>query len=228
MTARCATCLDDKPLAEFSPLRRGSFRKHGVRFCFACNDCASEIAETVVNNHIDMKLHRASGFLISRNGFAFTHEEGALILVGWITSSGYLSLPSTNGRRLGFTYVHRIVFELFRGAPIPSHNERGQRLVIAHRDDQKLNNAFENLEIITQSQNLKNAFSTGASSRAPRQAHPIIATNCTTGEIIRFVSMYQAGKTLNIVRGAISFVCSQKTHTAKNRTTGDKYTFVFA
>lgn len=229
MTARCAICNNDKPLVEFSPLRRGSYRKDGVRYCFACNDCAREVAETVINNHIEMKLHEPSGFLISRNGFAFTRDDaGALLLVGLITSSGYLILPRTNGRKLGFVYVHRIVYEVFGGAPIPSHNEQGQRLVIAHRDDQKLNNAFENLEMITQSQNLKNAYATGARMFAPRTPRQIIATNRATGEVSHFDSITQAGRSLDIVPTAILKVCTQKTHTAKNRTTGQKFTFIFA
>jgi len=229
MTARCAICNNDKPLVEFSPLRRGSYRKDGVSYCFSCNDCAREVAETVINNHIEMKLHEPSGFLISRNGFAFMHDgAGALLLVGKLASSGYVFLPCTHMRTNNFIYLHRIVYEVFGGAQIPSHNEQGQRLVIAHHDDQKLNNAFENLELITQGQNIRNAVLTGVKPRASTRARSVIATNCTSGETTCFPSANQAAVSLNIDRSAIRLVCTQKQHTTKNRTTGQAFTFVFA
>lgn len=92
------------------------------------------------NNYEVSNLGRfkANGLISSAEGY-YSH-----INVSWITNSG-------EKKQKG---LHRLVFEYFKH-PIPA------KMVINHIDGVKNNNRIDNLECISQSQNIKHAYDNG-------------------------------------------------------------------
>lgn len=64
---------------------------------------------------------------------------------------GYLAIDIQRDQIRLRSYVHRVVWEAFRG-PIPSGLE------INHRDGNRLNNRLDNLELVTRSANMLHSF----------------------------------------------------------------------
>jgi len=65
-----------------------------------------------------------------------------------VTRKGYLKVMLTNGVRKGF-FVHRLVALNFIGE---------SKLQVNHKDMNKQNNCINNLEFVTQSENMKHRF----------------------------------------------------------------------
>lgn len=70
---------------------------------------------------------------------------------------GYSTITLLHDKGKKFTGVHRLVYETFVG-PIP------EKMEINHIDGNKSNNSFENLEVVTSSENKLHAFRTGLKS----------------------------------------------------------------
>lgn len=64
---------------------------------------------------------------------------------------GYMYVKLADGSKRKTKYIHRLVWETFRG-PIPQGYE------INHIDHDKKNNQLENLELVTRSENMHKAF----------------------------------------------------------------------
>lgn len=62
-------------------------------------------------------------------------------------------------------YIHHLVMEVFVGP-------RPHRMVINHKDGDKLNNSLENLEYVTQAQNAAHAIKTIGRKRGPSMPKP--------------------------------------------------------
>lgn len=92
---------------------------------------------------------------VSDNGKVFSLARNTKKeLIGKVGDNGYRSvLLTVNGKRL-YRLVHRLVAEAF----IP--NALGKRTV-NHKDGNKLNNSVENLEWMTDSENLSHARENG-------------------------------------------------------------------
>jgi hypothetical protein len=164
-------------------------------------------------------LSRAMGLFFRK----LRNQEGKR-LIGSLSNNGYV-LVKVGDKMI---QAHRLVYELFSGSAIPKTNDANRPLVIAHRDDNKINNAFDNLQLITQSQNSKDAYQTGVGIRAPRIARAVVATNATTGETTQYQSMNKAAIALNITRRSILRTCNGIYHSATSKSTGVKYSFRFA
>ena len=86
-------------------------------------------------------------------------------------------------------YVHRLVASAF----LP---DKGNRTEVNHRDGNSSNNAVENLEWVTSSENTKHAVYRGALCSWGNRSKPIEARNIATGEVIRFATISEAEKAL--------------------------------
>lgn len=84
-------------------------------------------------------------------------------LVQYKNSKGYKLITINGSSKL----IHRIVCEAFNG-PIP------EGYVVNHIDGDKANNNIENLEAITQKQNIQHAYNTGLISNTRERVRVII------------------------------------------------------
>lgn len=112
------------------------------------------------------------------------------ILEGHITKRGYISVKIQNKA----FFVHRIVATVFLG-------NIGEDYVVNHKDGNKSNNILENLEIVTQSQNIQHAYDTKLIEKTNKVK--VIQVD-EYGNIVRiFDSMTEVEKITGINRGNI-------------------------
>lgn len=95
--------------------------------------------------------------------------------------------------------------------------------VIDHKDNDISNNKIENLEKITQAENIKRKFDRGYKNVITKKG--VIAKNETTGAVTEYTSLYKAGKGLNIVPASVNRVCKGNQKTAISKTDGTHYSF---
>lgn len=117
-------------------------------------------------------------------------------------SMGYLQVClSIKGSRKHY-FIHRLVYETFYGK-IP------EGLVINHIDEDKTNNYLDNLEAITQKENIN--YGTGIQRNRekqinnPKKSKPVIAWN--DKEILYFPSIGEAKRQLGFCAQAIGDCC---------------------
>ncbi len=71
-----------------------------------------------------------------------------------VSTQGYIRIGLFGGGKQVKYAVHRLVYEAFNG-PIPG------RMTIKHKDGNKLNNHFGNLEVMTASENIRHSWEIG-------------------------------------------------------------------
>ncbi len=99
------------------------------------------------------------------------------IIVPGDNGSGYQFVNIRDaGKRYRYHYVHRLVWEAFVG-PIP------EGMQINHKDENKLNNSIDNLEIVTPKQNAN--YGTRNIRMVLPQMKPIAKIDIVTGEILK-------------------------------------------
>lgn len=100
--------------------------------------------------------------------------------------------------------IHRLVAKYFCDG-------YAEGLVVNHKDGNKTNNHYTNLEWVTQSENVKHAFSTGlAKSNAWSLAKPVTCVETDT----TYISTKEASELTGIHQGNISEVCRGKRKSA--------------
>ena len=130
----------------------------------------------------------------------YHREHREVVLASKKTKDGYAVVGLSNGINRKFFPVHRLVAMAF----IPPFN--GEQ--VNHIDADKTNNHVENLEWCTAKENTLHAIRLGLfASSMKKLADANIArskavqlTNIDTGEIINFVSIREAARTLNLNR----------------------------
>lgn len=100
-----------------------------------------------VSNHGRFKSHNGKFTKLHPNGF---------ITLGTIGDVGYRSVTLRDHGKYLQTRLHTIVGEHFLDKP-----KSDQKLCINHKDGNKLNNYFENLEWVTLGDNVRHAVLTG-------------------------------------------------------------------
>lgn len=121
--------------------------------------------------------------------------------------SGYLQMTT-------HLYLHRLVAKLF----IPNPDNLP---VVNHKDGDKTNNCVDNLEWVTQSENVRKAYETGQAKPTENQRQAIIKTNHLKrkkvrqydkeGNLIReFKSVREASEELNITSSMVSLIANGK------------------
>ncbi len=128
-------------------------------------------------------------------------------VIGFITNMGYLmvTVRETTTNQVN-CYNHRFVYEVFCGI-IPKN------LVINHINNVKTDNRLENLELVTQKENVKKGRGgNGSNFRCP--AKPVISLNLETDEEMKFKSISAAAKHYKINPRAVKFVADGTTKSA--------------
>lgn len=110
------------------------------------------------------------------------------LLKGEVTYQGYKRVRLSKFSKTKKFNVHRLVAEAFIGG-YPSGK------VINHIDENKANNKVENLEYITQKENINHGSS--MKRRAASQSISVKGTNIKTGEVVFYPSMVAARRESN-------------------------------
>lgn len=92
---------------------------------------------------MDWKQFRDTPYEVSNTGLV---RRNAKILKPQKNSKGYLRVQITNNKQRSRFFVHRMVAELF----VPNPDNKPQ---VNHKDGNKLNNHYTNLECVTPSEN---------------------------------------------------------------------------
>jgi hypothetical protein len=132
--------------------------------------------------------------------------------IGHVNNMGYLQFAA--GRKL--YYNHRFIYECYFGLIKDG-------LVIDHIDSNRLNNKLENLQAISQRDNLKKG-NTGRCSKCPRGVKSLDLEN---NEEKVFQSMYAAGKYFEIHIPSVQFVAEGITQTAIAKRNSHRIKFVY-
>ena len=133
--------------------------------------------------------------------------------VGTVNNQGYLRF--TIGKKN--YYNHRIIYQAFYG-PIEDD------LVIDHIDGNPLHNNLENLQAISQSENLKR----GRSGRCSKHPRPVISFDITTDEKRVFQSINSAGKYFDICPPSVQKVAEGIYQTARSKKNGNRIKFSYS
>lgn len=103
--------------------------------------------------------------------------------------AGYLRVELWKDKTGKKTYVHRMVAEAF--LPNPLHKKE-----VNHKDSNPRNNAVENLEWVSSSENSRHAVYKGALDAWGNSAKPIEAINIESGAVLKFATISEAEKAL--------------------------------
>ena len=135
--------------------------------------------------------------------------------VGGLTNSGYLQVAVRDEGIIKNYRKHRFIFECFHG------KINDVKLVVDHINNIKTDNRLENLQLITQSQNIKKDHRKGVKLPPIR----VRAINLNSGESSDYDSINKCGKRLDINDGSIRCVLKGIYKTATSKLDKNKYKF---
>ena len=144
-----------------------------------------------------------------------SNGTGVYILKGKIKTAnerrGYLGTQLYKNHKLKNVYVHRLVAEAF----IP--NTDGQE-TINHINGNKLDNRVENLEWVSNAENVKHAFQTGLNGTEHMRNHkgsiPVAQYDKNMVLIGTYPSMMEAERQTHITNRSIALCCKGELHHA--------------
>lgn len=110
--------------------------------------------------------------------------------VGWVTNSGYLSYDLTDDAGVTHLWgIHRLLAWVFI-----ANFDNIDGMVVKHLDGVKLNNALDNLEIVTYQENAEHAGRLSLTDRCKL----VMIRNVETKEVLKFPSIRKAATHLNL------------------------------
>lgn len=115
--------------------------------------------------HLGYHIHPELGIVIGLRGRP----------IGSVSTDGYLQIDGRT-RGMGLLSVHRVIWESVHG-PIP------EGMQINHINGVKADNRISNLELVTQSENMRHAFALGLKTHEG-EAHPSARL---TDEIVKII-----------------------------------------
>lgn len=152
-------------------------------------------------------IKEASNYEVSNLGNV-RNKTTLKILKGRLSKSGYLqvSIKINETNKFSNRYIHRLVAQYWVENP-------KNKKEVNHKDGNKENNIFSNLEWVTSSENQKHRHSIGISKTSNRK----IGKFTVDGELITIYNSIQeaADKENNGVRVSIDNVVHGKRHTLK-------------
>jgi hypothetical protein len=157
-------------------------------------------------------------YQVSNNGKVRNKQTGKILKAG-ISGGYYMVALSKNNQAHSYT-VHKLVMENFNREPY--ENE-----VINHIDSNKLNNNIDNLEYVTQKENVRKAWESGLCEGIRKHAKNMIHKNAIpckavaqkdlNGNLIAtYVSVREAERKTGITSGQISHVCTGRIKATHN------------
>lgn len=156
-------------------------------------------------------------YFVTRDGFVWSanyrNTGRSQKLIGEASEGGYrVVMLSINGKQVG-RMAHVLVAEVFIGKrPTPKHE-------VNHKDGNKINNAVENLEWVTRSENMRHAMLMGLTNPARGERSGMarlsersvreILTDAASG--LRFGYMARKARELGVSKEAIRNVVRRHT-----------------
>jgi hypothetical protein len=116
----------------------------------------------------------------------------------------YIQISLSKNNKIKSYALHRLVAEVF--VPNPEN-----KLYVNHIDGNKRNNNADNLEWVTQTENMNHASSTGLTSNTNSQCEELELLDISGNIIKIFRNQYEASNFLNVTQSAICLLLSKKT-----------------
>jgi HNH endonuclease len=154
-------------------------------------------------------------YIINSSGIVINVKRQKFIH-GGISKLGYRYVTLSNEHGARSFRIHRLIYETFVGNITDG-------FVIDHKNNNRLDNRLENLQMVTQSYNMKKDYQ--ERSRIPRPVRAICVNN---GKILMFKSQSNAGRMLGINPGGIKFCCDGTSNSCRSKTSGLWYRFEYA
>jgi len=159
-----------------------------------------------------MKQFRDTKYFVGKSGEVFNSKR-QVYLKPWKNSSGYLDINLGAGFRIS---IHRLVAEVYcEGFDLS--------LDVNHKDGDKLNNHYSNLEWVTRSENCQHSYDNGLSKRRLGHTDSVGSKNAMAvlnDEIVKEIrSLFKTGnftqtalaKKFNITPSNIGCIIKRKT-----------------
>ncbi len=136
-----------------------------------------------------------SHYLVSPCGEVWYKRKNSLIFPreNKTSKGSYLAIAAWNGQKFVNTLVHHMVALAFHGPP------QGDRNQVNHKDGDKHNNHFKNLEWVTRTENLIHAYKTGLRT----DVRCVLCVDHQTGEAQEFYSMREVGRHFGWTKGEV-------------------------
>lgn len=145
---------------------------------------------------VEIKDH--PNFIINKAGTVRNTKTGN-VLMGSIGNSGYLSVRITDNCGITKTWgLHRLLAWVF----IANFDDI-ENMEVNHDDGNKLNNAVDNLEILTRRENVEHAGREGLTEKCK----PILLRDISTGVTKRYPSVIAYARETSISKDIISSRC---------------------
>lgn len=170
-----------------------------------CNNKKKKNNININNEYEKWKRYQDTDYIISDLGRIKNQKTGK-ILQGTITSQGYIRLTIKINDKRKNKLLHQLVYETFCENFIEKEN-----FVINHIDGNKLNNSYNNLEYVSQSQNVLHSVYVLSSKQAKQCFQYTL-----NGQLVKkYDSLTQAAKEIDGNVGGLSLACNGKIKTYK-------------
>lgn len=144
---------------------------------------------------------KESNYTIDDDLIVRNNDDYIMKPILWLKGRYYMYSFSVDGKKVR-VQTHRLIGEYF--IPLPEGFDDISELQINHKDGNGLNNSLENLEWVTQEENIKHSFDNNLSGIGGTPFKALIAKDLETGEEFEFPSIRQASINLNISIASLS------------------------
>ena len=164
----------------------------------------------------DLKGYTEKGYKINMTTGVLVNKHGKIL--GTKQNAGYIIVNLPDKKVL----LHRLIFAQRHG-DVPAGR------VIDHIDENRLNNSINNLQAITNSENIKKAYANkGDLSGIVRPAQKIIATNVETKAETEYPSLRKCQLALDVANSSVRYCLDGKCKTSLSKKDGKRYSFRLA
>lgn len=139
------------------------------------------------------KIPKLSNYLISKEGLVYSYHKNQ-ILTGSVNPDGYINHRLTDDNGVCLTWgLHRLLCYVFK------YVDNYKELVVNHINGIKADNSLENLEWVTEQENIEHAGKNGLTNKCL----PISIREYNTGKIYEFPSVIKCANFLKVSKDTV-------------------------